>query len=522
MSVSASPRRAFARARLLLLILAAAAIASWLPLIPSKRAGAQTATLALAAPPGTPVVTVGKAVPVQPIGSGFVGLSLEYTALPAYAGTSAGGLDPVFVQLVRNLTPGQAPVLRIGGDSTDSSWVAVPGMQRPPGVKYTIRAAWLRLAGAVTRALAARVILGINLEADSTKLAVVETRALIAAVGRSSVDALEIGNEPELYGTFRWYRTPNGRGFPGRPASYDLHSYIADYANFAESLPVAPLAGPATGSVSWMSQLQRFVTAAPRLGQVTAHRYPLNRCFTPVTSNTYPTIRHLLASASSAGLAETIAQDVVIAHAHGLPLRVDELNSVACEGKRGVSNTFASALWVLDTLFQMARVGVDGVNVHTLPGSQYQPFELTRAKGVWRGRVEPEYYGMLMFSEAAPPGSRLLALSGSPGGQIRTWATRAPDGRIRVVLINDHTGQRRYVAVRVAGMSRPAALSRLWAPSIAATSHVTIGGQSFGPKTSTGLLQGQPRQIALVPIAGTYVVRLPPATAAMLTFTPAH
>jgi hypothetical protein len=504
---------------LLSLILAAAAIAAAL-LIPSKRSGAQTVTLALTAPPGTPVVGVGAALPVRPIASGFVGLSLEYTALPAYAGASGGGLDPVFVQLVRNLTPGQAPVLRIGGDSTDSSWVAVPGMQRPRGIKYTIRAAWLRLAGALTRALNARMILGINLEADSTKLAVVEARALIAAVGRSSVDALEIGNEPELYGSFRWYRAPNGIGFPGRPASYDLRSYIADYSNFAASLPLVPLAGPATGSVSWMSQLQRFVTVAPRLGVVTAHRYPLNRCFTPVTSNTYPTIRHLLATASSAGLANTIARDVVISHAHGLPLRVDELNSVACEGKRGVSNTFASALWALDTLFQMARVGVDGVNIHTLPGSKYQPFEVTRAEGSWRARVEPEYYGMLMFSEAAPPGSRLLALSGSLGGQIRAWATRAPDRRIRVVLINDHTRQRRYVAVRIAGMSRPAALSRLSAPSIAATKGVTVGGQSFGPNTSTGQLRGQSRQIAIVPVAGRYVVRLPPATAAMLTFTP--
>jgi hypothetical protein len=505
---------------LLSLILAAAAsVAALLP-IPSKRSGAQTVTLALTAPPGTPVVRVGGALPIQPIASGFVGLSLEYSALPAYAGTSAGGLDPVFVQLVRNLAPGQAPVLRIGGDSTDSSWVAVPGMQRPRGIKYTIRAAWLRLAGALTRALNARMILGINLEAASTRLAVVEARALIAAVGRSSVDALEIGNEPELYGAFRWYTAPNGIGFPGRPASYALPSYIAEYSNFAASLPLVPLAGPATGSRSWMSQVQQFVTAAPRLGLVTAHRYPLNRCFTPVTSNAYPTIRHLLASASSAGLADTVAQDVVIAHRHGLPLRVDELNSAACEGKRGVSNTFASALWALDTLFQMARVGVDGVNIHTLPGSKYQPFALTRVRSVWRGRVEPEYYGMLMFSEAAPPGSRLLALSGSPGGQIRAWATRAPDRRIRVVLINDHALQRRYVAVRIAGMSRPAALSRLSAPSIAATKDVTVGGRTFGPITGTGLLRGQPRQIAVVPVEGTYVVRLPPGSAAMLTFPP--
>lgn len=508
--------------RFLSLILVAAAIATGLLLIPSKRSGAQTVTLALAAPPGTPVVSVGDPLPVHAIAPGFVGLSLEYAALPAYAGTGAGGLDPVFVQLIRNVTPGQAPVLRIGGDSTDTSWVAVPRMRRPPGIKYRIGPAWLRTAGALTRALHARIIFGINLEADSTKLAAVEARALIAAVGRRAVEALEVGNEPELYGGFRWYTAPDGIGFPGRPASYHLHSYIADFKNFAASLPALPLAGPATGSLKWMARMRTFVTAAPRLGLVTAHRYPLNRCFTAHTSKKYPTIRHLLALRSSAGLADTIGRDVSIAHADGLPLRVDELNSVSCEGKRGVSNTFASALWVLDTLFQMARVGVDGVNIHTLPGSQYQPFRLTRSNGRWLGRVEPEYYGIVMFTQAAPPGSRLLALSGSQGSEVRTWAARAPDGRVRVVLINVGSRQTQYIGLRIAGMARPAALSRLLAPSLAAGGDVSVGGQSFGPTTTTGVLRGQPLQIAVVPVAGKYVVRLPPASAAMLTFTPSR
>jgi len=41
---------------------------------------------------------------------GFLGLSLEYPAVEAYAGTDPRALDPVFLQLVRNLDPGQAPV----------------------------------------------------------------------------------------------------------------------------------------------------------------------------------------------------------------------------------------------------------------------------------------------------------------------------------------------------------------------------------------------------------------------------
>ena len=59
-------------------------------------------------------------------------------------------LDPVFVRLVRNLVPGQAPVLRIGGDSTDRTWWPTPGFVQPAGVAFAITHRWLE----VTRALA--------------------------------------------------------------------------------------------------------------------------------------------------------------------------------------------------------------------------------------------------------------------------------------------------------------------------------------------------------------------------------
>ncbi len=47
------------------------------------------------------------------------------------------------------------------------------------------------------------------------------------------------------------------------------------------------------------------------------------------------------------------------------------MNSVTGGGAKGVSNTFASALWALDTLFELAQAGVSGVNVHTFPSAQY-------------------------------------------------------------------------------------------------------------------------------------------------------
>jgi Glycosyl hydrolase family 79 C-terminal beta domain len=472
---------------------------------PRPSAGAATVTV-------DPTAT-GPAVP-----AGFVGLSLEYPALETYAGTDPSALDPVFEQLVRNLAPGQSPVLRIGGNSADRTWWPSAGMERPPGVTFDITDQWLGVTRALAQALGAHLILGLNLEADSPQLASSEANALVKGVGSSSVRALELGNEPDLYPAFPWYRS-DGHAVFGRPRSYDESAYISDFAGLAGALPRVPLAGPSLSGRQWTQGLGQFLAAEPHLGLVTLHRYPLQVCLTPQTSPRYPTIARLLSPASSTGLAESFAPYVALARAHGLSLRVDELNTVSCGADPAVSKSFASALWALDTLFGLARAGVSGVNIHTFPGAGYELFGFTQSGGQWRAAVSPEYYGMLMFARAAPPGSRLLSVSRATTGAVDTFATRAADGTIRVVLSNQGSTPR-TMAIRVPGAHGDAMLTRLTASSPSATSGVTLGGQSFGPQTSTGELAGPAQQASVAEDDGRYVVELPPASAAMLVLPP--
>jgi hypothetical protein len=387
-------------------------------------------------------------------------------------------------------------------------------MRKPPWVRYTLTPTWLHVTRALAQALDARLILGINLEADSTSVAAAEANALIGGIGRQSIEALEIGNEPELYGAFTWYHNSAGQKVTGRPPDYDFSDFTHDFSDIARSLPAITLAGPATGAPAW-EQLRPFLAAEPRVGVVTLHRYPLERC----TPSTHVTIAELLSETSSLGLADSVVPYVGIAHAYGRPLRIDEMNSVSCGGESGVSNTFASALWSLDTLFAMASVGVDGVNVHTVPNSVNELFAFKLRNGEWQGDVHPDYYGLLMFAQAAPAGSRLLKLSGTTQGTLRAWATRAPDRHVRVVLINTAKARAQLVAVRVPSAAGPAALERLTAPAVSAESGVTIGGQSFGSATSTGLLAGTAHLAAVSPADGAYRVRLPAASAAMLTLS---
>jgi hypothetical protein len=426
----------------------------------------------------------------------------------------------VLVQLIKDLAPDQTPSIRIGGNSTDQSMWPAPGVQSNPGINYTLDRSWL----ATTRALAvdtgAQLIMGLNLKLDSAAEVAAESHAFETGIGRKHIEAFEIGNEPELYSITPWYGLAGQPVFP-RPTTYNFDAFAQDVFGLDRQLNGEPLAGPATGNFWWLIHLKDLFTAEPDLKVVTYHRYPLIKCFTKPGDPNYPTIPNLLNPDSARQLAPGIQPYVALAHGHDAEFRIDELNSVACRGQDGVSNTFASSLWVLDTLFSLARSGVDGVNIHTLPDTAYELFTFRWARGRWQGNVRPEYYGLLMFTQAAPPGSRLLNVAAPSNPDLRVRATVTPTGLVHVVLINDS-----LTAPHVLTMSSPidaqtAVLERLSAASASATGGVTLGGQTFGGETTTGALTGKFRDVQLKPVHGRYVVTMPPASAAMLTFVPA-
>jgi hypothetical protein len=466
-------------------------------------------------PKGALHVSVSGTTRAREIAPGFVGLSIEYPSAPIYLGAAAG---PAFDNLVRALTPGQSPVLRIGGDTTDWTWWPTPGVAKPPGIRYTLDSSWVQSVRASAQRLNARLILGVNFEADSSAIAAAESRALLNGIGRQYIAGLELGNEPEVYGTLGWYRR-DGHGVPGRPSTYDVAAYLNDYSVVSTAVPTTvPLIGPATGSNAWIAKLGSFLKASPRVRIATVHRYPLRRCNAPRSAPFYPTIANLLAPYASRALAHSVAGAVTAAHARGVSLRVDELNSVACRGKRGVSDTLASALWVIDTLFNMAAVGVDGVNIHTFNGAVYEPFGFKQLGGREDAIVRPLYYGLLLFAQAAPAGARLLQTHQTPGLALHTWATRSPSGVVRMVLINDSPRKPLTLAVGPpGGASSDATLSILRAHGLGSKQGITIGGQTFGDASATGVLTGRSTATTLSPVQSRYVVKLPAASAALLT-----
>ncbi len=479
-----------------------------------------------ARPSHTDVVTISATPVGNAVPGAFVGLSLEYPTVASAELPGRGGVNPVLARLIRNLSPGYAPVIRIGGESGDKTWWPVTGIRRPRGVDYALTPAWLADARELAQSAHARLILGINLESDSTQVAATEAHHMLAGIGRRNIEALEIGNEPELYAGLPWYVTRTGQKGFGRPPTYDLADYMKEFAMIAGALPQVALAGPSTGADAWIAGLGQLLAANPRLRLATLHAYALDPqggafrghdCSTAIGEPAHPSVAALLNSFASQTLVQGALPYIAIAHSHGIPFRIDEMNAITCAGAQGVSNTSASALWVLDELFQLVRAGADGVNIHTWRGSAGKLFDMHYRHGRWVGTVRPEYYGMLMFVQAAPPGSRLLPTGRPNAGPLRSWAVLAPDHSIRVVLVNDSLNHTRWVLVRPPRAGGRAEVEQLEAPSAYARKGVTLGGQSFGTQTVTGRLTGPRRVTLLRPSAGGYTVRVPAASAVMLT-----
>jgi hypothetical protein len=214
-------------------------------------------------------------------------------------------------------------------------------------------------------------------------------------------------------------------------------------------------------------------------------------------------------------VADRVSVAVGLAHRAGLPFRLTELNSVTCGGLRGVSNTFATALWAPDALFELLRAGVNGVNLHVREYAINAPFTLT-AGGL---RANPLLYGLMLFSRTLGPDAHLVqaGLHAPPSMQLKAWAVRLRGNVMHVLIIDKGKRGARVELHLPAGGA--VTVQRLMAPSSSSTADVTLAGQHLG---ADGRWQGPLSQERLVRGAHGYELTLPGLSAALLSVHTAH
>jgi hypothetical protein len=182
---------------------------------------------------------------------------------------------------------------------------------------------------------------------------------------------------------------------------------------------------------------------------------------------------------------------------------------VNCGGVPGISNTFVTALWAPDALFELVRAGVQGVSIHVRAYTINAAFALTNGGLVAR----PLLYGLLLFARTLGPDARVVRVGLRTTGAVhlKVWAVRVRGGALHVLLINKATR-----AVRTALQGRAggvATVQRLLAPSVAARSGVTLNGQYLGLDDRW---HGRPATETLKPGRRGYELTVPAASAALV------
>jgi len=474
------------------------------------------------------VVTVPGQASTSAIPRAFLGLSTEYATLPLVEQYS--GLYERVLSLLH--VPGDGRfVLRIGGDSADHA-IFDPSEARLPPWAFPVTPGLVARTVGVIKDLRLRVIVDLNTISTTPHATGAWVRAALreANLPAGSLAAFEIGNEPDIYNRKTWEHDLLAANPPSTlklaafkpvrlpkritPASY-ARTYVAFARALASAAPHVPLVAPALAversHLGWISTLLH--RPHPGLGVISAHVYPYG-CAGP-GHPLYPTVQKLLGENATSGMAKTIAPAVALAPKAGFSLRLTEINSVTCGGVKGVSNTFATALWAPDALFELMRAGVEGVNLHARVQSINDPFYFTR-QGL---QTHPLLYGLILFTRMLGAHARLVPvrLRSSRSLHLKVWAVREGEGTntlntLNVLLINKG---RRSALINLHLPARSgASVQRLLAPSASSSSDVTLAGQRLDEQAEW---QDKAQLETISPTARGYVLRVRGESAAMMT-----
>ncbi len=432
--------------------------------------------------------TPGRAIPAR-----FIGFSYEKNtlALDHFRPSNA-----VMVNLMRNLGGG---VLRFGANYVESTRWEPQGARAFSNVKSVIGPRELENAYGFARACGWTVIHGLNLGANDPKMAADEAAAALK-IGGDTLIAFEIGNEPEHYGE-SW-----------RAKTYAYPDFRGEIARYLESmrpgLARLPLAGPATTSnFSWFTSFIKDFKSD--LVMTTRHNYPLAAGSNDPASPRFATISNLLSPSTASEWRKLVGQHQRASESADLPFRVGEAGSASSGGKAGVSDVFASALWSADYLFDLAELGVAGVNFHGgFSCRGYTSFCALKQGGY---HSHGNYFGMLFFRQACQ-GRIVPVKSTGEGVNLTSHAVLGDDGFLRVALINKDLLNSAKVRIKLPARADRGTVLRLAAPAVDVKDGITLGGAgvasdgTWNPKTDESVSAK----------AGEFEVDVPFASAALL------
>lgn len=446
------------------------------------------------APGDTVTVRVDAGSPGRVIPDDFLGLSFEADQLHRrWTDPDHSNVD----ELIANLG---AANLRFSANAVDNTaWQAGPDAAAPEWADAVVTPDDLSRLGRFAAAAGTTVDLGVNLAHHDPGAAAQEAAEAHARIGER-LRSVQIGNEPNIYPLAALL------GIGERPLYVVPQQYLDDAREYREAIASAApgtaisgpdLAGGAVGDPAvdqhvsdvldpWLdAYISEFGAPGAALNQ---HYYPFVNTermhFSPGSSDAVgglPTVDKLLSRQTSDKQAAFLRYFVGKAESAGMVPRLSETNSVAMEGRPGVTDTFGAALWTVDYVMTAAREGVAGINLHDhiFDCTSYSMicFADDAPDDAGAARVNPNYYAAYMAGRMA--GGAVLPVTVDGDAHVTAFAVRTPDGAVRVIVDDMDRGFDGTVRVVVDdGPGAAAQSQRLDAPSVDVVGEAAYAGET--------------------------------------------
>jgi hypothetical protein len=443
-------------------------------------------------------VKVTRGTPIGKLPAGTAGFSFEKSHLSDGFFTAT---HAPLIAMLKLLGPG---VVRIGADDVNISvWSPSATFVKGGTTSPNVGTAEVDALADFLKATGWKAIYAVNMRASSTpQTAVTELTYVIPKLG-DSLQAVEIGNELNLYS--------------GIDAQSVWHSFAQA---IRKAFPNTAIAGP--GDFEDVNYCTKFVSGEASLIDIITHHYYRGQAGTGTATLANLVNQDPVVTSGAQSLANSVRTNNIRGG-----FRYGETNTYSSHGTAGISDALVSALWGVDFMLTLARYGNVGVNFHgggqnmdgnTCPNGvsscdkpfRYSPLVEVDSKVT---AAAPLFYGMLLVSQIAPGDMLAATVSNAGSAKLRAYAVTPADGSTQVVLVNFEASSGVNATVDIGSAVTSASAVYLRGGSLTATTGVTLGE---APVTAAGAWTPKP---AYTPAhsGNTLTVPVPAASAVLLT-----
>jgi hypothetical protein len=332
---------------------------------------------------------------------------------------------------------------------------------------------------------------------------------LVGSTLGSGLYAFACGNEPDMYVPTKV-----------EPASYGTSNYVSAVTACNEAIKAgyssAQFAGPDVAwQPTWLTAYAKAMGTTAKA--LTAHFYPLG-CADDGTSTSQAASTLLSASMEQKEVTRFQGYEA-IAKKYTRPLRVSETNSACDGGEKGVSNSYASALWVIDYMLTAAQQGIAGMNFHGGLNTLCDGYTVLCSTAANSGIYTPQpiYYGLLLTRLFGIGAFLPVTVSTSSSDQhVVAFADKPPAGAAVHVMVENLGSQATTSTLQLTGYTGTSVqVDGMSGGSPLATSGIKIQGSSV---SADGTFT--PRAASTVTCkAGACPLALAPYSAAVVTLS---